>query len=277
MKYDSIVGGIEYSENVQTIVSGGKEIIVGDNIKKALRDRILFLKHVKKDDTKKLLSIINISRPVLFGYTEYDDGDKKIINKNANTDTALKNVLENRINMEPNDVVNNMVREYNLKEHVYNSLTEMIQILLKYIIHKFPNMKAIKIDGDIGELLARVKNGDDYFKIATHHKKKVLNIPSIIHKLLNILKQGSTHTGPWDPVCVLPLWPELDKNIIKDMKKFNSNKCNSIRNYVKTIVMREHILLNYLDSVENYYIDTTRCVEKYTSNIVKFLSFNSHI
>lgn len=270
MKYDNIVGGIEYNDNVQTIISGGRENVVGESMKKTLRDRILFLKHIGRDDVKKLLSIINISRPVVFSHTEYDDGDKKVFKKSITPNTALNTLLENRLHMEPDLVVKRLVKECNLKEHVHNILTEMIQILLKRVKNKRPNMRTIKIDGDIGDILDRVKKGDEYFKIATDHKKWAVSMPDIICQLLDILKREHTQNGPWKTEYVLPAWPEIDRDIVSEMLKKSEHKCKSIHKYVKTIVLREHTLLKYLDDVENYYIDVARCIKKIIRNLIKF-------
>jgi hypothetical protein len=270
MKYDSIVGGIEYSDNVQTIVSGGKEIVVGETIKKALRDRILYFKYVG-DDTKKILDIINISKPVIFGNVEYDDGNKKIISKKESLDSALMTILENRLHEKPELIVNRIIHEYGLREYLKNAMLDMIKILILEIKNKNGTMKKIKVGADVGEILTRIENGREYFKIDTKGKDIPTDMPEIINILLNILKTKYKGLYTWKINKHESVWPDMDSSLKDAVEKSGKDKnCKNIKEYVKEIIKREHILLEYLDKVENYYLETARCIKKYTDDLQLF-------
>lgn len=273
---DVIVGGIGIID-VATIVYGGQEMVVGGAAKCGSRDKLLHLKHVP-NDTKKLLAVINMSRPVVFGKIHYDDGDEKKLRAGPHMDEpddALMTMLHERLHQKPDDVVINLVHEYKLAEPVYWALTELIQMLLKRIKDKRPNMRAVKINGDIGSILDRVRDGDEYFKVATDHKDWPKNMTAVVRELLDILLRERTPKGIWrEPKLLSPQWPEMCYKNVNAMNDIAAKKYKTVRQYVEAIVLRDHILMNHMDAVEQYYIDSARDIQEYNSLLVSF--FEKH-
>ena len=269
MNYDSIIGGIGEIP-VDTIKYGGMDMAVGGVSKSENRNKLLQLKYIE-NDTKKLLSIIGMSRPVIFGEIDYDDGKKKSLNPASNqtdSETALINKLKSRLNMPVADVILLLTTEYKLQEPLKIALTELIGALLKCLKNKRPNMRAIKIDGDIGEILDKVSNGESYFKIATDHKEWPNSLQSIIIELLNELKKEINKNENIDKPLSNPKWPELDKKTKKALTSTIVKKNNTIRDYVESIVIREHNLMDYMDSIESYFIQSAKDIQEY----IKILS-----
>jgi hypothetical protein len=271
-----IAGGVG-AIDVDTMVHGGQEMVVGGSAKCESRDKILHLKHVP-NDTKKLLAILNMSRPVVFGNIQYDDGSKKKLRSGPRTDApneALIDMLQERLNRKPYSVVENLVHEYKLAEPVYWVLTDLIQTLLKQI-GKRPNVKAIKINGDIGEILDRVRKGDAYFKVATDHKEWPKNMTSVVRELLNILTRKRTPNGVWNmPVLSSSKWPRMCSKNEAAMNEVSAKKYKTTRQYVEAIVLREHILMKHMDAVEQYYVKSAHNIKKYESALIFFFGKNT--
>lgn len=270
---DVIAGGVG-TIDVATIVYGGQEMVVGGAAKCESRDKILHLKHVP-NDTKKLLAIINMSRPVVFGNVQYDDGDEKTLRSGPHMDApddALRDMLQSRLNQNAETVAKNLIHEYKLAEPVYWALTELIQVLLKRIKDKRPNMKAIKVNGNIGEILDRVRKGDEYFKVATDHKDWPGSMATVVRELLNILSRERTPKGSWRvPRLRSPTWPRMCSKNEAAMNAVSAKKYKTTKQYVEAIVLREHILMNHMDAIEQYYIDSARDIKEYKSALVTFL------
>lgn len=273
MDYDAIVGGVGEID-VQSITHGGNEMVVGGSAKAEGRDKILHLKRVP-NDVKKLLAIINMARPVVFGHIEYDDGKTAKLKKGPRMDEpdeALKQMLQKRLNKSAADVVTDLVHEYKLREPVRWALTDLIQLLLKHIKNKRPRMRAIKVNGDIGEILDRVRNGDDYFKVATDHKDWPDSLAGVVQELLEILKKERTPSGMWkEPELKTPEWPKMCEKNKAAMDAVTKKKYKTVRDYVEAIVMREHILINHMDAVEMYYVESAEDVKAYTKELASFL------
>lgn len=275
--YDAIVGGVGEIIDNCSIMHGGNEIVVGGAAKGECRDKILHLKHAP-NDTKKLLAIINMSRPVVYGNVEYDDGASSKLKAGpmmSKPDDALITSLNNRLQSPASDVVNALIYEYRLAEPVYWALTDLIQLLLRRIKNKRPNMRLIKINGNIGEILDRVRNGDAYFKIATDHNDWPDSIPSVVQELLEILRRERIPSGMWnEPKLKTPAWPKICLKNKDAMDQISKKKYKTVREYVEAIVLREHILVGHMDCVEMYYIDTAHDIKNYTSELASFIKTN---
>lgn len=275
MDYDSLLGGVEYTEVNDTIMYGGNEIVVGGSVKSESRGKIIHLKYVP-NDVKKLLAIINMARPVIFGHVEYDDGQSLSLKegkKNDNdNDAAVFNMLRERLNRTPDVVVTELVHEYKLKEPVYWAITNLMQLLLMHIKNRRPRMRAIKIDGDIGEILDRVRSGDNFFKIATDHKDWPASIHAVVQELLEMLIRERMPKGNWrEPELRSPTWPELCKKNIAAMNDVSKQKYSTVREYVEAIVLRENILMNHMHAVEMYYVHSAADINKYADCLASFL------
>jgi hypothetical protein len=277
MDYDTIVGGVGKID-VEVIMHGGNEMVIGGSSKYEGRNKIIHLKYVP-NNTKKLLAIIHMARPVVFGNLQYNDGKTGKINTGPMMDepgVALLKSLNERLNRPPEKVVDALAHEYKLVEPVYWAFTDLIQLLLRHIKNKRPNMRSIKINGDIGGILDRVRDGDTFFKIATDHKDWPTNIVGVVQELLEVLRRERTPNGVWnDPKHDKSKWPELDSENKMAMLNIAKKKYKTIRNYVEAIVMREHVLINHMDDVEMYYINIAKGVKKYTTALDIFFKSQS--
>jgi hypothetical protein len=273
MDYDTIVGGVG-EIGVEVIIHGGSEMIIGGSAKSEGRNKIIHLKHVP-NDTKKLLAIIHMARPVVFGNLQYNNGKTGNIRAGpmmGEPEAALLESLRTRLNRSAENVVKALAHEYKLVEPMYWAFTDLIQLLLRYIKNKRPNMRSIKVDGDIGGILDRVRNGDTFFKIATDHKDWPVNIVGVVQELLEVLRRERTPNGVWnEPKHNAVAWPELSPDNKKAMDDIANKKYKTIRNFVEAIVTREHVLINHMDAVEMYYVNTAKEIKKYTTALSIFL------
>jgi hypothetical protein len=278
MNHDAIVGGIG-EINVQSIMHGGNERVVGGSAKSEGRDKILHLKHVP-NDTKKMLAIINMARPVVFGNIEYDDGKTDKLKHGPKTiepDAALISALTERLQLSAENVVNRLAREYKLTEPVYWALTDLIQLLLRRIKNRRENMRSIKVNGDIGGILDRVRNGETYFKIATDRKDWPSNITGVVQELLDILRRDRESQGMWnEPDIKYPEWPKICSKNIDAMAQISKKTYTSIKQYVEAIILREHVMIEHMDAIEMYYIKTARDIKLYTKELSRFIKVKKH-
>jgi len=149
--------------------------------------------------------------------------------------------------------------------------------MLKYIKEKRPNMRLVKIDGDIGYTLDKVRNGEKFFKISTDHKNWPNKISKVVEELGNILikeKMNGTkkmQEGWTLPTLINPKYPQLSSEIKNKMRKNIKLSNNSVKDYVEAIIIRENNLLNHVDDIEKYYIDSAKDINSYRLSLKKYL------
>ena len=282
MDYDAVVGGI-FEPDVKTIISGGLEVVVGGAARGNATDRVLYMKHLG-NDIKKLLAAIGMSRPVSFGNVEYDDGSNSHMNgvpeDNPASNEVLMSALHERLSRSIDDTIEGLIHDYRLREPLYLAFTELIQMLLRHIKTKRPRMKAIKVDGDVGDILDRVRRGDSYFKIATNKKQALApkHMQGVVKELLAILQRERTPMGEWKkPKIKISKWPTLEPKIMNKLTKMSASikaksaRPTTVRKYVEAIVLRENELTEHMNAIENYYIQSAKNITSFKAALNAFL------
>jgi hypothetical protein len=270
---DDVVGGLSKIET-DVVVCGGKRVVVGGTVKYNMRGRAIKLKHVPRKDVRAVVAILGMSRPITFGHVEYDDGKRGKLGcaRVVQPDDALHDQLEARLKMKPAAVIEQLVTDFELRTPVYLTMTDMIKMLLKYVRHRRPNMRAIKVSGDIGDILDRVARGDEFFKVATDNADWPASMPDVIVELLNILKRERVVRGKWvEPAMYNPVWPQLDKEVAKNMGAVGRVPRDTYK-LVRAIVEREHHLLAHLESIGTYYTESARDVRALKMAVATFLN-----
>lgn len=271
--YSAIAGGVG-EISISTMVHGGESVVIGGVAKSSARDRVLHLKYVG-DDVRSLLGVIGMARPLTWGKLEYDDGSvgPKIAKAKGDPDAALMAELKARLAMPPSKVAKLLASEFNLAEPVTIALVDMIKLLIGHLKKHKPNSRPVAIDGSAGEILARLEDGADYFKISTNatDAKVPSTLSAIARDLLNTMvkiKCDRPSNTPMDaaPTLKRPSWPDIPSSVLDKMESANvkGEACATVRACVEAIVMREHELIGHMDAIEQYYSDSAKDIISYT-------------
>jgi hypothetical protein len=284
--YTAIAGGVG-DLWVETVAHGGENVVVGGLAKVSARDRVLSLKYVP-DDPRQLLALIGMGRPIGWGHVEYDDGakEKKLAraSTDAEPDAAVMTELESRLTMKPAKVTELLAKEYALAEPVAIALVDMIALLAGHMKKHKPDSRPLAINPAAGEVLARLTEGETYFKIVTDRDDVPATLTAIVRELLNkmvTVKCSRPTTAPMEtaPAIKRPTWPAIDPEVAAKMDAWpgqpkaarpsdagpSATTPPSLRSYVEAIIMREHELVAHMDAVERYYVDTARDLITYTA------------
>lgn len=259
-------------------VGGGVEIVTGGSATVKCRDRSMYMDQYDRDtDIKKLLAVINMKRPITFdGLVTYDDNtNERIINRAVKHNTALIANLKRRLRMTHNEIAKSMISECDITSPIRDAMIDIMNILIKAIKEKRPNMRKIKINGDVGELLDKINSGHEYFKVSADEDDIYpSSIFDVLCVLLDILAKNNIPKGVWTPKNVPPPeWPEIEDSKVKELNDFyKSNRHhNNVYDLVSAIVTRENIICDYLDEVEKYYSKIASDLYEYRDAVNLFL------
>jgi hypothetical protein len=264
---DTIIGGLDVIET-DRMKSGGKEIVIGGMADQSFRRRAIRMKYVPRTNHKMILAVLDLSRPLTFGRIEFDDGSSKsLVRRRVDPNAAMIKMLDDRLNMSADKLILRITSDFELRRPLLLALSELINTLLKYIRRSRPNMRAIKVDGDMGFILDQISLGDKYFKVATDQNDWPATMPAIVIHLIGMLK--STKMSKWVPPKLNdPKWPS------GALPKLPSKKPSHITTYqlMRAIVLRENKLAARINAIEEYYIDAAQDVMAYRASISTFLN-----
>jgi hypothetical protein len=207
----------------------------------------LRLKYAGNADTRELLDIVGMSRPITFGGIDYDDGaTDTIIKRRISPESALAKCLNDRLSESPTHVEARIIRECELCRPMRLALAELIGDLGK----RLPAKSLFAITGDLGWLLSDVRGGREFLEIATDGRKPdCANVADLLGLMFaKIPTSGECKSPSFDR----PVYPAMDSNIAKQMA--TNVRPVDVRGYVEAIVTREQYILAHMVAVEEYYI-----------------------
>lgn len=255
-----IAGGIEVVPD--KIVSGGNEMVVGENTKWFMRDKFLQYSHLTKKnaDEKSLLKIIGLSIPISFNREVYfDDNSKKIPQKSKKqSDSEIHEkaiqILEKRLREQPHITVKRLVNEYNLRAPLFWVLSDIVKYLILLNKKKNPNARKTKISPNMAVIIEKIWGQKNYFQYVVNSD----DVPNnMIDLMVHILKKIKHPKGEWkEPKLIKHTYPSISdqvrKRIENEQKKTGKN--NDVKDFVLSVITIENILIDHIDAIEKYYI-----------------------
>ena len=292
---DIIAGGIDVIGS--TITGGGHVRVVGENTNWYMRNKFLQLKHLSTStnaNEKNLLKIINLKLPLTFGkkLTFYDD-EKSIplkSKRDSSEDIYIKaiEVLDKRLHMPVNKLVDTLITEYNLMAPLSLVLGDVVKFLAVINKKKNPDSKKIKISPEMAVMVENMWRPDVYFQYMVNSDSIPNNMIKLAIRMLDIVKKNNPPQGVWvepnleivEYPCLCTLKKTKVSNMINDEKKkldvkIKKNKnLDNIKEYISTILTIENIIINHVNDIEKYFIIAAENMNKILASLKKF--FRSH-
>ena len=266
-----IIGGIDVKND--SIIIGGAEIIVGENVQWMTRNKLLMFENEIKYDinVRRLIKIIGLKLPIETSDIKYYDIDPLPVLTNKTTETAIHQkamrVLKERLKMDVNEVVEKLIVEYELREPFYMALYSTIRCLAYINKVNNPTSYRIKVNASLASKLAYRESL--YFKFST-----ASNINSakelFLHMLSIVEKDDESNREFKCPVLKRLHYPVFDKKEYERKNKIEANRLienTSVKDHVFAILLMENTLTDYLDKVERYYV---ACAKNITSILDTF-------
>lgn len=297
IKAGQIAGGLECTS--RTVICGGSEKIVGENVTWFMRDRFYELKYASDNNyapnitDKELLKIIGLKIPLNFDRKKYYDDSKSIIECKEETkiesDIHEKTlyVLKERLLESPTTTFKRLVLLFELQHPLFWSMSQFIRYLA--FLHKKhkKNKRRIQITHDLVPLVEQVWNGKNYFNYVINKPDAPSNMNELIRKIFDGLEKTNIKKGNWEePILKKPEWVYISKEdkgkleTLFEKEKDNMEKrlkgkknVEETKEYVLAILNMESHLTPYLEKMENYYIEHAENISALLKSLKKY--FNS--
>lgn len=282
-----IIGGIEAlaGSEVETIVSGGNRIVVGNNAVDAMRDRAIYLKDdLKNYSVGKLLGIIGMSQPIAFGVIAYDDGETSFIvsNKKSRTtpDVELMKELTMRLHADPVKIAEWLVEHLNLNQPLWLAMGDFIDQMIRRIdeclITKGKrSLGILTIGTPLGCLIPFTTSGK--LEVSSNPEVPAKTFKALAEYLLDLAVSKKCVSGnllPMSESGEIPRRPEVDSAVITSMNNVleqqHLDDQNEVREFVGAIIMRENHLTPFLAAVEGYNVKVAQEIQTRTSRILEY-------
>jgi hypothetical protein len=283
-----IAGGIEVGGD--TIISGGRERVVGQNTKWYMRNKFLQMKHISKSSTadeKALLKIVGLKLPLTFGkkmeFYDDDKDDMPVKSKKKNSSgkhIKVMEVLKERLDDSADTITKRLITEYNLRAPLFWVLGDIVKFLAVVHKKKKPDSKKIKISPDMAVLIEKIWNGKNYFSYVVNSDDVPSNMMELMLYMLEIIKKIKPPMGKWvDPQLEMIKYPVIGDNIKQKIEeeKEKINKTNKniddicvVKEYIFTILTIENILIEFIDELEKYFIHLAKNMRKIFECLKKF-------
>ena len=253
-----IIGGIDVKND--SVIIGGAEIIVGENVQWMTRNKLLMFENEIKYDinVRRLIKIIGLKLPIETSDIKYYDTEQLPVLSNNDTEAAIQKkalkVLKERMGMDVDDVAEKLITEYELREPFYMALYSVIRCLAYINKTNNPNSYRIKVNASLASKL--VYRESYYFKFST-----VSNINStkeLLLHMLSIVENNDKGDKKFKcPILKNIIYPVLDRTEYERKNKIAAARLaesRSIKDHVFAILLIENTLTDYLDKVERYFV-----------------------
>lgn len=231
-----IYGGLDHI-STQIIVMGGKKAVFGGNAKDGYRLKLINLKH--KDNK---MDAIGFNQSIRFGNNEYDDGTRSKIIRRVDVPKIDKR-LTDRLSADTKRFIAYMAKEYSIQEPMDSALIELTKILVS------KNSEPINIDGSIGFLLDKI--GEKHFRIVPSSEK----VPRTLKFLVSTLLVGEKMVVK-EPELINPTYPLVPEELKNRID--NWPQPNDEASAIQSLMDKEGAMIDYIDSLEQYYVDTAK-------------------
>jgi hypothetical protein len=281
-----IAGGIDVEGD--TIISGGQERVVGENVKWNIRNKFLRLKYLSNTSNtneKELLKIVGLKLPLTFNkkLTFYDDGKDMPVKSfgKSNSDKHVKamEVLHERLDDSIKTIVNRLIIEYNLRAPLFWVLGDIVKFLAVINRKKKPDSKKIKISPEMAELMEKIWHGKDYFRYVVNSDDVPKDMIDLMLYMLETIEKNKPPRGKWvEPVLEIikyPRMPDIKEHIDAEKKKLTQkiktiDDSEVVGEYILTILTIENILTDYMDEIEKYFIHLAKNMSKIHTSLKIF-------
>ena len=267
---NTIVGGIDVKSD--SVIKGGIEIIVGENVKWMIRNKFLtFNNEISYDlNTRRLLKIIGLKLPIMLDndILYYNDEKVPVLNKDEiNNKINIRSIalLKERIKFDSNTVIEKLIQEYELRDIFYSIIYDIIRCLAYVHKKNKPSSYRIKINAALASELSNKFRDSYYFTYSIN--SKINNVKSLLNYMIDIVCELDTVDKKIDDPCITnieyPLFTkteEYEKMKISEIEKLSkiTDIEELIKAYTFSILNLENLLTDYLDEIERYYITCSK-------------------
>jgi hypothetical protein len=300
-----IVGGLE-SEYFDTVITGGNEVVVGENAKWFMRDKFLRLKYMNKagcgcplrsaaekkaariaenSSIKNMLKVIHLTIPINFSRkVHYDDEKTRILKDYPEGGETLASkaikVLKNRLGDSINTNVNRLTSEYNLRAPLVWVLSDMVKYLSMKTRKNNPNMRKIKISPEMSEMVEKIWRDGKYFQYHVNNADIPADMLTLMLYLLGVLEKQKPGKGKWaepvldngkKPVLSVAARSSLQKKIGALKNAVIRKKTAGVQEYVFTVLQIENLIIEHVVKLELYYITLAKNMGRIFESLKKFL------
>ena len=291
---NAIAGGIDVVCDT-VVISGGQELVVGENTRWYMRNKFLKFKHISKSSSvseKDLLKIVNLKLPLTFGkkLTYYDDDKENMPTKSEKKSNIEKHekaveVLNERLDESIDKIINRLLTEYNLRAPLFWVLGDIVRYLALVNKKKKPNMRKIKISPEMSVIIENIWRGKSYFQYVVNSDDVPKNLMELMIYMLEAIGKNKPPKGVWiEPKLEnvkYPRWCSISKDEI--VKKIEAEKekikqttgidgIDKIKEYVFTILTIENLLIDHVDKLEKYYIHIAKNMSNIFDSLKKFFN-----
>ena len=270
---DEIIGGIQTSPT--TIITGGREYVVGENAKWALRQKYIMLNNAPATmSDKKLIKIVGLAVPLSFSRkVYYDDSKQQPPQRSIYTKEYKKKALDmakKKLDQPIASIIKSAIVTYNLKQPLDWALGDLLKLLAISIKKHKPNMRKIKVSPGLGTIITQIKKNEKYFKYNVNTNS---GITELIGTTLETLKKSRIPQSMWKPPRLSkPIYPELDEGIQAEVDAIrNLDRGAGLRDYLKAILDIENALMEHINEIEQFYVCLAGDIKKIEESLKKFL------
>ena len=273
-----IIGGIDTASS--TIMTGGREYVVGENSKWSLRQKYIMLDNAPPGmSDKKLAKIAGLVVPLSFNKKiYYDDSKHKPRQRDAASREYEKKILrevKKKLGQSPKDIINNSVKIYDIKRPFIWALGDLLKLIATFIKKHKPNMRKIKVSPNIGTVITQIKKNDKFFK---YDHKTGSNIIEVIGETLDTLGKSRIPQGMWRPPRLInPIYPKLDNARMQKLIAAEKSKLSTrstLRERLLVILNVERILIDHINEIEQFYVSLAGDINKIAKSLKDFLGKN---
>jgi hypothetical protein len=282
----SIAGGIDTKSD--TVITGGKEIVVGENTKWNIRDQFLKVKYAN-NDVKELLKIVGLKLPISFNSTiaYYDDAkkDKQAPPKKKDDQISktnrekAKELLKQSLDTSIQSTINDMIISNKLQDPLLWTLGDVIKYLAVVHRKKRPNSRRIKISPEMALIIEHIWGGKNYFKYHAFGTEVPQNMIELINHMLDTIQKDRPKQGIWvEPKLIRTTYPVLtakikesmEKDIVQIKKELSSK--SKVIDYVLAVIKVRKVLSDHINNIEMYYVQNAKNIGKILKSLKKFFS-----
>lgn len=284
------------------IGGNGRNIVVGENAKWYLRNKFHHIEIMSEIDSKpdnydrgtikELLKMVGLKMPITF---EKSLTYEKIKPESKHTDDEITNdklitLLDARLARPVNCIIKYSTVEYKLRKPLFVVLEDIIKYLVFLLKKNNKDFKKIDIPASLLPMMDDIWGGKQYFKFDVYSNDIPENMVDLTVHILDLLKD-KPNTGTWEVVDMKPIkFPTLSKaerdniesqikkkidKLNDKMKKKKIHGAQMVKEYIVTMLTIEHLLMEHLVEIEQYYISVTKDMVLLLSNLKLFFGVSS--